>query len=107
MKVLLDESLPHELRPLLQPMHDVFTVAYMGWSGIPNGKLLALAGSQGFDALVTTDRGYEHQQNLVNLPCAVVLLLGKSNKIDDIRPLIPELLSALSMLQPQCLVKVG
>jgi hypothetical protein len=29
MKILMDENLPHELRPLLMPMHDVLTVAFM------------------------------------------------------------------------------
>jgi hypothetical protein len=37
MKILMDENPPHELRPLLMPMHDVFTVAFMGWAGIANG----------------------------------------------------------------------
>ena len=43
MKLLLDENIPHEIRPLLVPMHDVFTVAYLGWSGTENGDLLTLA----------------------------------------------------------------
>ena len=52
MKLLLDENLPHRLRPLLLG-HEVFTVAYMNWKGIENGSLLALAASNGFYALVT------------------------------------------------------
>ncbi len=32
MKLLLDENLPHQLRHEV-PGHEVFTVAYMGWSG--------------------------------------------------------------------------
>jgi hypothetical protein len=39
MKILLDENLPHKLRHEIIG-HEVFTVAYMGWSGIENGKLL-------------------------------------------------------------------
>jgi predicted nuclease of predicted toxin-antitoxin system len=52
MKLLLDENLPHQLRREL-PGHDCYTVAYMGWAGVENGDLLALAASAGFDALVT------------------------------------------------------
>ena len=107
MKVLLDENLPHELRPLLMPMHEVFTVAYLGWTGIANGRLLSMAAADGFGVLVTTDRGYEHQQNLTRLPCAVVLLLARSNKIDDVRPLLTPLLLALDGLSPASLVKVS
>src|SRR5580692_7268831 len=101
MKVLLDENLPHELRSLLMPTHDVFTVSYLGWSALENGELLAKAASEHFDVMVTKDQGIEHEQNLVNLPVAVVVLRAKSNKIDDIHPLVPELLAALSRLRPQ------
>jgi len=58
MKVLLDENLPHELRHLITG-HDVFTVTYMGWSGLRNGALLARATEAGFDALITLDSGIE------------------------------------------------
>jgi hypothetical protein len=72
MKVLLDENLPHDLRPLLMPMHDVYTVAYLGWSGLENGDLLAEAAAQHFDVMVTRDSGVEYEQNLTNLPIAVI-----------------------------------
>jgi hypothetical protein len=49
MKVLLDENLPHELRFLLMPAHEVFTVSYLGWSALENGELLAQAAASGFD----------------------------------------------------------
>jgi predicted nuclease of predicted toxin-antitoxin system len=107
MKVLLDENLPHELRPLLMPMHDVHTVSYLGWSAIENGELLSRAASNGFDVLITHDQGIEHEQNLASLPLSVVVIRAKTNKIDDIRPLVPELLSALGSLEPRSLVRVG
>ena len=107
MKLLLDENLPHELRKLLSAPHDVFTVTFMGWSGVSNGDLLKRAAADGFDALITTDRGYEHQQNVSNLPCCVLLMLGRTNKIDDLRLLVPALLSALSSLPAKSLVKIS
>lgn len=54
MRLLLDESVPVKFRRAL-PNHDVRTVVEMGWSGVNNGKLLALA-ANGFDAFVTVDR---------------------------------------------------
>ena len=54
MKILLDENLPHDLRYFL-PGHEVFTVAYMGWSGSENGELLTIAGDSGFDVMLTKD----------------------------------------------------
>jgi predicted nuclease of predicted toxin-antitoxin system len=101
MKILLDENLPHELRLLLSPLHDSYTTRYMRWNGKENGELLKVAAQHGFDALVTTDRGYEHQQNLKTLPCAVVLLLSRSNAMDDLRPLLTPLLVRLENL-PAC-----
>jgi len=62
MRILLDESLPHELATLILD-HEVSTVRDEGWSGTKNGKLLALA-SANFDAFITADRNLEFQQNL-------------------------------------------
>ena len=105
MRILLDESLPVELRDEL-PDHDARTVQAMGWSGLKNGELLARA-ADSFDVLFTADQNLPHQQNIRKLPIAVVVLAARSNRIQDLRPLIPELRSALSSLRPRSLVKVG
>ncbi len=105
MKLLLDENLPHRLRPLLVG-HDVFTVAFMNWKGIENGSLMALAAGNGFDAVVTKDSGIEYEQNATHLPCSVVILKAKSNSIADIRPLVPELLDVLRTLRPRSVVRI-
>jgi len=97
MKLLLDENLPHQLRHEILG-HEVFTVAYMGWSGVDNGSLLSAAASAGFDVLVTNDRGLEYDQNLDVLPVAVVVLLAPANTIESLRPLLPELEVTLNQL---------
>ena len=84
MKLLLDENLPHQLR-LEIVGHECSTIAYMGWSGIENGTLLSRAAAAGFDAILTKDANIEYENNLVNLPIAVVVLHAASNDIDDIR----------------------
>ncbi|HYE62580.1 MAG TPA: DUF5615 family PIN-like protein [Phycisphaerales bacterium] len=99
MKVLLDENVPVELRHLL-PVHEVFTVSYLGWKGIVNGRLLALAASNAFEVIVTKDAGIKDQQNLAALPVAVVYLQAKSNKIRDVLHLIPELIEVLQEIRP-------
>jgi len=96
MKLLLDECLPIDLRFLL-PGHDVETVEYRGWKGVKNGKLLAIAAPEGFEAFITSDEGIEHSQNPATLPLAVVILHPQSNDLMDIRPLVPRLLQKLSM----------
>jgi predicted nuclease of predicted toxin-antitoxin system len=105
MKLLLDENLPHQLRHEL-PGHDCFTVACMGWAGIENGELLALAASAGFNALVTKDANLQYEQNLVDLPISVVVLQAASNDLDDIRPRLPALLKALTQLHPRQITRV-
>ena len=106
MKLLLDENLPHQLR-LELPGHEVFTVAYMAWSGIENGELLRLAANAGFDAVITNDRGLEYQQNIDALPVSVIVLLPNANTIEAIRPLCSELLSVLTHIQPGKFVKLS
>lgn len=102
MKLLLDENLPHALR-LELPGHECFTVAYMGWDGLRNGKLLAAAADAGFDALLTKDNNLEYEQNAKALPLAIVVLKAKFHDIEFIRPLIPALLQTLTSL-PRCAV---
>jgi predicted nuclease of predicted toxin-antitoxin system len=106
MKLLLDENLPHDLRHFLTG-HEVFTVAYMGWKKIENGDLLVAAGKAGFDVMLTLDSGVEYEQHLAALPVAVLIIKCKSSRIDDLRPLVPDVLSALSLLRPKTLAHVG
>ncbi len=99
MKILLDEHLPHGLR-LQIAGHKVFTVAFMGWSGIENGELLSCAAAAGFDALVTNDHGMEYEQDLANLSVSVVYLNATANTIETLQHAVPELLVVLDKLQP-------
>lgn len=71
-----------------------------------NGRPLALAGADGFDALITTDGGIEHQQNPATLPVGVVIPDARSNDIDDLRPLVPGLLVMLRSLPPRTFAHV-
>lgn len=105
MKLLLDENLPHKLRTEIVG-HEVFTVAFMGWSGVESGELLANAAAAGFDALITNDRRLEYEQDQSALPLAVIVLLGSSNTIEAIRALYTALDAVLTSLAPRTLVKV-
>ncbi len=105
MRLLLDESVPSRFRRAL-PNHDVKTVVEMGWDGVKNGNLLALAASDS-DAFVTVDKNLAYQQNLSTLPIAVVVLDAHSNEPPVLLPLIPGLEQALATLTPRTYVKVG
>ena len=78
MRLLLDECVPARLRRALLS-HQVSTVVIEGWSGIKNGKLLALAAAS-FDAFITVDKNLPYQQNMAALPIAVLVLDAVSNE---------------------------
>jgi hypothetical protein len=97
-KLLLDESLPRRLG-LLIPGHEVITVVEAGWSGLTNGRLLAAA-QQKFDCLLTVDRSLVFQQSLPQYTIAVLVLRARTNRIDDLAPLIPRVLEVLPTMEP-------
>jgi len=104
-KVFLDECVDWRLaRDIVG--HDVKTARQMGWSTIKNGELLALA-SESFDVFVTVDRNLSFQQNLVSFSIAVVVLQAKTNRLADLRPLIPGLLAAIEFAKPGVAKFVG
>lgn len=105
MRVLLDENLPHDLiEPLSQ--HDISTVQGMGWAGVENGELLRRATGQ-VDAFVTMDRKLGREQNVSVLPFGVVLIVARSNRVQDLLPLVPAVLAALDRIQAGRLEQVG
>ena len=98
MNVLLDECIDWRLAREIVG-HDVKTARQMGWAAIKNGELLTLAADH-FDVFVTVDRNLSFQQNFVSLPIAVVVLRAKTNRLADLRPLVPTLLTAIEFAQP-------
>jgi hypothetical protein len=94
----LDECVDHRLAHDLD-RHEVGTVTRMGWQGKSNGELLALAAKH-FDVFVTTDRNLGFQQNIPNLDLAVIVLCARTNRLSDVRELVPELLKVLPFVQP-------
>jgi predicted nuclease of predicted toxin-antitoxin system len=104
-KILLDECLPKRLAPLLTG-HDVQTVRQMNWLGLSNGKLLAAADPH-FQVFITVDKNLVQQQNLTGFRIAVVVLRARSNKIEDLSPLVPNVLGVLPTLKVGQVVTIG
>lgn len=78
----------------------------MGWSSIKNGELLALVAQQ-FDVFLTVDRNLSFQQNLPAVEIAVVVLRARSNRLADLQPLVPELLSQIPLATVGAVIYVG
>ncbi len=98
MRLLLDECVPARLRRAL-PSHQVSTVPQEGWSGVKNGKLLALAATK-FDAFITVDKNLPYQQNTSTLPVAVFVMDALSNELPYLLALVPALEAALASHTP-------
>lgn len=104
MRLLLDESVPRRLRRAL-PGHVVKTAGEMGWGGVKNGALLAIAATE-FALFVTVDKNLPYQQNVATLPIAVVVLNAHSNELHALLPLVPQLEEAIATLSPRTLVQI-
>lgn len=106
MRVLLDEQLPRQLARLLVG-HEVRTVQQQRWAGTKNGALLRLAVEAGFEAFVTADHNLEYQQNLRSVALGIVVLVAESNALEDLVPVVPAALDALSTIRPGQVVRVS
>ena len=104
MRILLHECLPRELLGELVGQ-EVATVQQLDWHGLKNGELLKKAAGQ-FEVFLTIDQLLIRQQTIPpNL--GVVTIRARSNRIQDLLPLIPELLRTLNEAKPGKAVSIG
>ena len=105
MKLLLDECIDRRLaREFVNT--EVKTVAQLKWASIKNGALLSLAKKE-FDVFVTVDRNLSFQQNIPKFDIAVIVLRAKTNKLEDLRPLVPEIEAVAARARKGELIQVG
>lgn len=105
MRVLLDECLPRRLKRELVG-HDARTVPEMGWASKRNGELVALATDK-FDIFLTVDRNLSYQQDVSDFDIAVVVWVARSNTIDELRPLVPQVLESFATAKRRAVTMVG
>lgn len=105
MKIILDECLPRRLVRDLHP-HSATTVPREGWAGIPNGALLKLIAPE-FDVFITVDSNLVHQQNLAGSNLCVITLHAVNSRYETLQPLMPDVLKAISCVQPGKIIHVG
>lgn len=97
MRILLDECVPRPLRRELTA-HVVSTIREKGWAGKKNGELLALMTGT-FEVLLTVDQNLRYQQNLKASGVSVVVMVAPTNRLADLKPLMPAVRSALSTIE--------
>jgi hypothetical protein len=97
-RLLLDECIDRRLARDIHG-HEISTVSGLEWTGIGNADLLARSAGM-FDVFVTVDRNLTFQRPVADLILAVVVLRARTNRLVDLKPLVPGLLRALSTVQP-------
>ena len=87
--------------------HGAHHVVDRGWSSKRNGELLKLMVVEHFEALFTVDRNLPFQQNVRASGIAVVIAVARTNRVKELRPLMPKVLDALRIVQAGEVVSVG
>jgi hypothetical protein len=103
--VFIDECVDWRLIRSLTT-HQAKTAKQIGWSERKNGILLSEA-SQKFDILVITDKGINHQNNIIAIDIAVIILRPLRNQLSNILPLVPRLLEVIETAQPRTVTYVA
>jgi hypothetical protein len=95
-------------RPLASQIsgHDVKTVQDMGWAGKSNGTLLSLMSGR-FDVLITVDRNLVFNADVSGLKVGVIVLHAKSNRLEDLEPLVTPILEALETIRSGQVIHLG
>jgi predicted nuclease of predicted toxin-antitoxin system len=105
-RILIDECVDQRLRFLFSG-HDCETAAYAKLSGLKNGALLAAAEAAGFEVIITTDQEIPYQQNLTFRKISIVVLCAPTNRLADLRPLIPAATEALDSIKLGQVIRVA
>jgi hypothetical protein len=105
MRLLVDENFPVDFTQLLVG-HDTSNVHTHGWAGIRNGELQRRAHGM-FDVFLTLDRHLEFQQNVKILPFGIVVVRARSIRMMDLKPQVPDILSAVTRAAAGRVVALG
>ncbi len=98
MKILLDECLPVDFRHSF-PGHEAHTVQWAGLKGWKNGELLDAAEAAGYEVLLTVDQGIPGQRHYPGGKLSIIVVLSRTNQMEDLLPLAPAILQALESIQ--------
>ena len=97
MRLLLDENLDERLRYSFPRRHQVETVKFRRWAGMLDDQILEMARGQ-FDVLITGDQKLPAEQTITGSDVAVIVLHGRTNRLEDHLPMIPGILEALETI---------
>ena len=105
MRILIDECVDQRLR-LLFPGHECETAAYAKLSGLKNDALLTAAEAAGSEVIVTTDQEIPYQQNLTIPQISIIVLCAPTNRLVDLKRLLPEAIRTLDSIKAGEVIRI-
>jgi predicted nuclease of predicted toxin-antitoxin system len=99
MKILIDESLPVELKNEFNE-YETSTVNDMNWLGKKNGELLRLASENNFNVFITVDKNLRYQLNTKKFAIGIIVLDVLRTKLEFIKPLNKKISKVISIIKP-------
>lgn len=106
MRVLLDHCVHKGFATFLIG-HEVEHTSQKGWGNLSNGVLLRTAAEEGFDCIVTVDKGMRHQHNVAKLGLAIITIQSPDVSLIALRDYIPEVLDALDRVRPGISISIA
>jgi hypothetical protein len=104
MRILLDECLPVDSRRSF-PEHEADTAKWAGLKVKDNGELLRAAELDGYDVQLTVDQCiFQRQQQGGRL--SIVLIRARSNKLEDLLPLVDAISEGVRRIKPGEVVRI-
>jgi predicted nuclease of predicted toxin-antitoxin system len=97
MQILFDNGTPRSLARYLDN-HTIVEARARGWDELGNGELLTAAEAAGFQVLLTTDKNFRYQQNLLSRKIAIVVL--GHGRWTLIKPHVARIISAVDRAAP-------
>ncbi len=79
---------------------------YAKLAGLKNGALLAAAEAADFETLITTDQEIPYQQNLDGRRISILILCAATNRLADLKLLMPAALRALDSIEPGQVIRL-
>jgi hypothetical protein len=82
------------------PTRDAHTAQWAGLKGKQNSELLKAAEVAGYDVLLKSDQGIPHQESPVGRRLSIIVVRSQTNQLEDLLPLVSQILQALRTIQP-------